>query len=36
MGATDNVFVLHGRINHLNKGKMLCCTFVDFKKPSIS
>ena len=33
MGTPDNVFVLHGLINHLiDKGKKLYCTFVNFKK----
>ena len=33
MGTTDNIFVMHGVINHLlNKGEKLFCAFVDFTK----
>ena len=33
MGTADNIFVLHGIINHLlNKGEKLFCAFVDFTK----
>ena len=33
MGTTDNIFVLHGLINHMiNKGKQLYCAFIDFSK----
>ena len=33
MSTADNVFVLHGMINHmLNSNKKLFCAFVDFTK----
>ena len=33
MGTIDNIFVLHGLINHtLNKNEYLFCAFVDFTK----
>ena len=33
MGTTDNIFVMHGVINHLlNKGEKHFCAFVDFTK----
>ena len=33
MGTVDNIFILHGLINHLiNNGKKLYCAFVDFRK----
>lgn len=33
MGTTDNIFVLHGLINHMiNKGKQLFCAFIDFSR----
>ena len=33
MGTVDNIFVLHGILNHmLNTGKRLFCAFIDFSK----
>jgi len=33
MGTTDNLFVLHGLINHMiNNCKQLYCAFIDFSK----
>ena len=33
MGTVDNIFVLHGLINHMiNHGKQLFCAFIDFTK----
>ena len=33
MGTVDNIFCLHGIINHLlNQGKQLYCAFIDFTK----
>ena len=31
MGTVDNIFVLHGILNHMpNTGKRLFCAFIDF------
>ena len=33
MGTTDNIFVLHGLVNHfINSNKHLFCAFIDFSK----
>ena len=33
MGTVDNIFVLHGILNHMrNTGKRLFCAFIDFSK----
>ena len=33
MGTVDNIFVLHGILNHmLNTGKRLFCAFINFSK----
>lgn len=33
MGTTDNVFVLHGLVNHvINSGRKLYCAFIKFSK----
>jgi len=33
MGTTDNIFVLHGLVNHMiNNNKQLYCAFIDFSK----
>ena len=33
MGTTDNLFVLHGLINHMiNNCNQLYCAFIDFSK----
>jgi len=32
MSTVDNMFVLHGLLTHILKGKQLYCAFIDFSK----